>query len=42
MEIFILPLIDIILLLILKIYYQINPWEIGKMIKLWNKRFGGM
>jgi len=26
----------------MKISYKINPWEINKMVKLWNRSFGGM
>ncbi len=32
--------INIMFFVIMKLIYKINPWEINKMIKLWNRKFG--
>lgn len=42
MELLFVLFVNIIFLLIMKISYRINPWEINKMVKLWNRSFGGM
>lgn len=42
MELLFVLLCNIIFFLVMKISYKINPWEINKMIKLWNRKFGGM
>ena len=42
MELLFVLLDNLIFLLIMKIFYKINPWEINKMVKLWNRSFGGM
>ena len=42
MEVLFVLFVNIIFFLIMKISYRINPWEINKMVTLWNRSFGGM
>jgi hypothetical protein len=42
MELIFVLIVNIIFFCVMKINYKINPWEINKMIEIWNKRFGGM
>ena len=39
-EVAVLISINILFFVVLKLMYKINPWEINKMIKLWNRKFG--
>ncbi len=39
-EAIILISLNILFFVVLKLMYKINPWEINKMIKLWNRKFG--
>lgn len=39
-EVAVLISINILFFVIMKVIYKINPWEINKMIKLWNRKFG--
>lgn len=42
MELLFVLLVNLIFFFVMKISYKINPWEINKMVKLWNRSFGGM
>lgn len=39
-EVVVLISINILFFVIMKVIYKINPWEINKMIKHWNRKFG--
>ena len=40
MELLFVLLVNIIFFVVMKIFYKIIPWEINKMVKLWNRKFG--
>ncbi len=42
MELLFVLFVNLIFFFVMKISYRINPWEINKMVKLWNRSFGGM